>query len=64
MATELQSYNIFSGTSSTREALSLLLNGKCYHMLCVFTGTEIDWDFWERALEDLDRDEKQITDQV
>jgi hypothetical protein len=33
-------------------------------MLRVFTGKEIDWDFWERALEDLDRNEKQITDQV
>jgi len=33
-------------------------------MSSVFMGTERDWDFWERALEDLDRDEKQITDQV
>jgi Sulfotransferase domain len=55
---------LIEGTSSTREALSLLLNGKCYHMSSVFMGTEKDWDFWERVLEDLDRDEKQITDQV
>ena len=48
------------GTSSTREALAIVLKGKCYHMADVFMGTKQDWDFWERALEDIDRDEKQI----
>ena len=52
------------GTSSTREALAIILEGKCYHMADVFMGTTQDWDFWERALDDLDRDEKQIEDEV
>ena len=33
-------------------------------MADVFMGTTQDWDFWERALDDLDRDEKQIEDEV
>ena len=52
------------GTSSSREALAIILKGKCYHMVDVFMGDKKTWDFWQRALEDVDRDEKQITDQV
>ena len=33
-------------------------------MADVFQGTTQDWDLWERALDDVDRDEKQIKDEV
>ncbi len=59
-----QSFNSILGTSSTRDALAIILDGNCYHMSSVFMGEDKDWDFWERALVDLDRDDKQITDQV
>jgi hypothetical protein len=33
-------------------------------MADVFMGTKMDWDHWERALTDVDNDQKSITDQV
>jgi hypothetical protein len=47
-----------------REALSILLDGKCYHMAEVFMGKEKDWNFWDRALDDLDRNEKSVSTEV
>ncbi len=35
---------------SLRAALGQLLDGACYHMMYVATGTEVDWSFWDLAL--------------
>eukprot|EP00095_Tigriopus_kingsejongensis_P008978 maker-scaffold334_size202906-snap-gene-1.30 protein:Tk08978 transcript:maker-scaffold334_size202906-snap-gene-1.30-mRNA-1 annotation:"sulfotransferase family" len=40
-----------TGTSSLRDALSILLDGACYHMFNVATGSEKDFHFWTKALE-------------
>ena len=40
-----------TGTMSMRAALGILLDGACYHMYNVGTGTEVDWSHWERALD-------------
>ena len=54
-----------TGTSSTRDAMSILLDGPCYHMVTnVLGGSKRDWEFWEQALNDVQRDEKNVTDQV
>ena len=47
-----------------RMALATLLDGACYHMSDVFRGTRRYWDHWDRALNDIDKEEKTLTDQV
>jgi hypothetical protein len=42
-----------TGTSSTREALTELLQGPCYHMETVVFGKKEERDHWHRALDDL-----------
>ncbi len=32
--------------------LCQLLDGACYHMMCVAVGTKVDWDFWNKAMEE------------
>ncbi|TRY78754.1 hypothetical protein TCAL_09468 [Tigriopus californicus] len=39
-----------TGTTSIRSALATLLNGSCYHMMCVAEGTRVEEDFWLKAL--------------
>ena len=41
-----------TGTSSTREALKELLQGRCYHMETIIFGTKEERDHWHRALDD------------
>ncbi len=53
-----------TGTSSTRAALAILLDGACYHMVNVFGGTKEDWNHWDRALDEINKKEKTITDEV
>lgn len=52
-----------TGTSSTRAALAILLDGACYHMVNVFGGTKEDWNHWDRALDEINKKEKTITDE-
>ena len=47
-----------------RMALATLLDGACYHMFDVFRGSQRDWDHWDQALNDIDKEEKTLTDQV
>ena len=42
-----------TGTFSTREALTELLQGPCYHMETVILGDKKERDHWHRALDDL-----------
>ncbi len=53
-----------TGTSSMRLALVQLFGGSCYHMINIFHGDKVDWDHWQKALDDLDKEEKSISDQV
>ena len=40
-----------TGTLSTRIALSIVLDGPCYHMTDVFESQNADAEFWQQALE-------------
>ncbi len=40
-----------TGTLSTRAALGQLLDGACYHMFDVASGSNVESDFWNKAME-------------
>ena len=52
-----------TGTFSTREALTELLQGPCYHMESVILGAKEEREHWHRALDDLVDSEAALTDE-
>ncbi len=50
-----------TGTTTTRHALGILLEGRSHHMFDVFKGDQAELDFWTRALEDKVTEEEWVS---